>query len=222
MPLPKRILIANRGEIAVRVIRTCKAMGIETAAVYSEADREAWHRVMADQAYEIGPPPAAKSYLDMDAILTAAQKSGADAVHPGYGFLAENATFAERVISSGFRWIGPAPATIRIMGNKQQARQIAKTCGVPVLPGVDRIESDHRRDIDRLAAEVGLPLLVKAAAGGGGIGMRAVDSKGDLATAIEATQKVAERGIWRFRGVSGALRSQCPPYRSAGIRLWEW
>ena len=190
-----KLLIANRGEIACRIIRTCREMNIATVAVHSEADREALHVARADAAYEIGPPPAAKSYLDIDAILHAAKISGADAVHPGYGFLAENADFARAVQGAGYQWIGPRPATIEAMGDKQRARCLAVAAKVPVLPGSARFERGEIGDPGEAAASIGFPLLVKPAAGGGGIGMGVVTSTSELSAQIETTQRLAERAF---------------------------
>lgn len=193
MPPITKLLIANRGEIACRIMRTCREMGIATVAVHSEADREVMHVGEAEEAIEIGPPPAAKSYLDMDAVLNAAKTSGADAIHPGYGFLAENASFAQRVLDAGLTWVGPAPETIAAMGDKERAREIAAESGVPILPGSQRFADGEIEDLDGVVAPIGLPLLVKAAAGGGGIGMRVVEDAEKLVGAIETTQKLAGR-----------------------------
>jgi len=193
MPSITKLLVANRGEIACRVIRTCKEMGIGTVAVHSEADREALHVSLADTAVEIGPPPAPKSYLDKQAVLAAASHAGADAIHPGYGFLAENAGFARAVQEAGLTWIGPAPETIEAMGDKERARAIAGDSDVPILPGSERFASSEEAALLEASATVGFPMLVKAAAGGGGIGMRVVDKPEALASQVETTQKLAER-----------------------------
>ncbi|MBX6320899.1 MAG: acetyl-CoA carboxylase biotin carboxylase subunit [Rhodospirillaceae bacterium] len=191
----RKVLVANRGEIACRVIRSCKAMGLSTVAVHSEADRDALHVALADEARPIGPAPARQSYLDIDAILRAARDSGADAIHPGYGFLSENAAFAEAVAAAGFAWIGPDPQSITDMGDKERARQLAKAAGVPVLPGSPRFQPGALGGIEEAAAEVGYPLLVKASAGGGGIGMRRVDAPEKLREVVEATQALAARAF---------------------------
>lgn len=193
MPSIDKLLIANRGEIACRIIRTCKIMGIPTVAVYSEADKEALHVKMADEAFEIGPPPVNESYLDIEKILKVMQKSGANAVHPGYGLLAENAGFARVVQEAGHIWIGPDPATIDAMGDKERARELAISLDVPVLPGSGRFRPGDDGDPTEIAETIGYPLLVKAAAGGGGIGMRAVNAAEKLTSQIETTQKLAER-----------------------------
>lgn len=199
----RRVLVANRGEIACRVIRSCRALGLETVAVFSDADAQAQHVAMADRAVAIGPASPADSYLRADVVLAAASESGADAVHPGYGFLAENAVFARAVEAAGLVWVGPRPESIEDMGDKQRARAIAQAAGVPVLPGSPRFdaasedESPGEVEARLLAAgdAVGYPLLVKAAAGGGGIGMRRVDRREDLAAAVAATQSMALRAF---------------------------
>ena len=190
-----KILIANRGEIARRIIRSCRDLGIATAAIYSEADAGSLHVTLADEAFAIGPPPAAKSYLDQDAILAALKSSGADAVHPGYGFLAENARFAAAVENSGRIWIGARPKTIEDMGDKERARDIAKASGVPVLPGSPRFRPGDLAGLTAAGESVGYPLLVKAAAGGGGIGMRLVETADTLQAQVETTQALAERSF---------------------------
>ncbi len=179
-----KLLIANRGEIAVRIIRACHDMGLETVAVYSDADRLAPHVLMAYEALPIGPAPARESYLRIDRILEAAAASGAELVHPGYGFLAENAEFAEAVTNAGLTWVGPPAEVIRIMGSKTESRKLAEKAGAPIIPGL----MEPLRGLDELeafVAEHGLPVLLKAVAGGGGKGMRAVDRREDLATAFE-------------------------------------
>src|SRR6059058_3381303 len=164
-----KILIANRGEIACRVIRTARRMGIATVAVYSDADAGALHIAMADEARRIGPPPARDSYLNIEAILAAARDSGAQAVHPGYGFLAENAGFAEACAAAGLVFIGPPPSAIRSMGDKMAARRVAIQLKVPVVPGTERPLGDDA-EAARIATEIGYPIMLKAARGGGGKG----------------------------------------------------
>ena len=175
----RRVLIANRGEVAVRIIRACRDLGLETVLVYSEADREALPVEMADRAVCIGPPPAAASYLNQTAILAAATALGADAIHPGYGFLAENPTFAAACEAEGITFVGPRPRAVELMGNKVEARGIAARLGVPVVPGSRSTGGDGEEE--RLVEEIGLPMIVKAAAGGGGRGMRLVWQGSDLA-----------------------------------------
>ena len=191
----RKVLVANRGEIACRVITACRGLGIEAIAVYSDADRTARHVRMADGAHHIGPSRVDRSYLDIDAVLAAAREAGADAVHPGYGLLSENAGFAAAVMAAGLTWIGPAPATIDAMGDKGRARAIAAEAGVPVLPGSPRFSEIDADEIAAHGAATGFPLLVKAAGGGGGIGMRRVDRPEDLAAVVEATRGMAERAF---------------------------
>ena len=185
-----RVLVANRGEIAVRVLRACRQRGLETVAVVSEADRSSLAAQLADRVVEIGPPPAAESYLRIDRILEAARAAGADAVHPGYGFLAENAAFARACAEAGLVFIGPSPEVIDAMGVKTEARRRMQEAGVPVVPGA-LLEGDDPIAWRASADAVGFPLLVKAAAGGGGKGMRAVRAPEDLVDAIGAARREA-------------------------------
>ncbi|HTO46227.1 MAG TPA: biotin carboxylase N-terminal domain-containing protein [Burkholderiales bacterium] len=191
----KRILVANRGEIACRILRTCKRLGLETVAVHSEADAEAMHAKMADRAVPIGASPPAESYLLGERIVAAARATSADGIHPGYGFLSENEDFARAVQAAGIGWIGPDPKSIEDMGDKERARLLAKAAGVPVLPGSARFAPGDVAGIEDAARDVGFPLLVKASAGGGGIGMRRVDKPGDLTQAVESTQTMAARAF---------------------------
>ncbi|MEP7206750.1 MAG: biotin carboxylase N-terminal domain-containing protein [Casimicrobiaceae bacterium] len=191
----KSVLIANRGEIACRIIRSCRRLRLRSIAVHSEADRSALHVTMADAAVEIGPAAARDSYLRVDRLLDAAQSSAADAVHPGYGFLSENAEFAEAVGAAGLLWIGPAAQAIRDMGDKQRARDLAQASGLPVLPGSGRFETSDLTGIEAAGEDVGYPLLIKAAAGGGGIGMRRVDRPEQLRGMAEATQSMAAKAF---------------------------
>jgi acetyl-CoA carboxylase biotin carboxylase subunit len=189
----KKILIANRGEIAVRVIRACRDMGIATVAVYSDCDRGALHVRMADEAWPVGPNPPRESYLRIDVIIDAARKSGADAVHPGYGFLAENEDFAAACRDAGLTFIGPSPEVITLMGSKTAARQAALRAGVSVVPGTDQPLDEHASDADvlRIAAGIGYPLMLKAVAGGGGKGMRMVATPEDLPGALRGARSEA-------------------------------
>jgi len=185
----KKVLIANRGEIAVRIIRACQERGIRTVAVYSDADRAALHVRYADEAYHIGPPPARESYLNISAILKAAVASHADAIHPGYGFLSENADFAQAVLDAGFAWIGPSPEAIRCMGDKVTARRVMIEAGVPVVPGTEVGTTDA--EAIEATEEIGYPVLVKASAGGGGTGMRLVHEPTELPCALAAARRQA-------------------------------
>ena len=185
-----KILIANRGEVAVRVIRACRELGIATVAVYSEADREALHVLMADEAVCLGPPAARESYLAVEKLVRAARESGAEAVHPGYGFLSENAAFAEACQAAGVVFIGPPPAAISAMGDKTAARRTARRMGVPVVPGTSEPVGDDA-EAARVAREVGYPVMLKAAMGGGGKGMRLVRSEGELASALRLARSEA-------------------------------
>ncbi len=190
-----KVFIANRGEIACRIMRSCRAMNIKTVAVYSEADADALHVSEASHSLEIGPAPVAESYLNQDALLVALRVSGADAVHPGYGFLAENASFAAAVENMGRIWIGPHPQTIEAMGDKERAREIARAAGIPVVPGSVRFSPGDTAGLTAAGEDVGYPLLVKAAAGGGGIGMRLVSDPENLQAQVETTQSLAERSF---------------------------
>jgi acetyl-CoA carboxylase biotin carboxylase subunit len=185
-----KVLIANRGEIAVRVIRTCREMGIATVAVFSEADRESLHVQLADEAVLIGPPPAAESYLVIDRIIGAAHERGAEAVHPGYGFLAENPAFAEACAAAGLAFIGPPAAAIRAMGDKMAARRTALRAEVPVVPGTQEPVADDA-EAAQVARDVGYPVMIKAARGGGGKGLRLVRSRDELAAALRAARSEA-------------------------------
>jgi acetyl-CoA carboxylase biotin carboxylase subunit len=188
----KKVLIANRGEIAVRIIRACREMGISPVAVYSDCDRTALHVRDADEAYPIGPAAPKESYLRIDGLIAAARRSGADAVHPGYGFLAENEAFAAAVRDAGLTFIGPDPEVIALMGNKTAARVAAKRAGVPVVPGSEHIsENLPHASLVRLGEEIGYPLLVKAVAGGGGKGMRTVSEPAELAHAVASARSEA-------------------------------
>ncbi len=177
-----KILIANRGEIALRIARTARDMGYRTVAVYSDADRAMPHAAFADEAVPIGPAPAAESYLAIDKIVAAAQRTGADAIHPGYGFFSENADFAEACSAAGLAFIGPPAAAIRLMGNKAAAKRRMIEAGVPCVPGYDGEEQTDEA-FARAAAKIGFPVMVKAAAGGGGRGMRLVADAARLAAA---------------------------------------
>ncbi|HCA23946.1 MAG TPA: acetyl-CoA carboxylase biotin carboxylase subunit [Pseudomonas sp.] len=184
----QKVLIANRGEIALRVIRACKELGLKTVAVHSTADRELMHLAMADESVCIGPAPATLSYLNIPAIISAAEVTGADGIHPGYGFLAENADFAEQVENSGFTFIGPSAAVIRLMGDKVSAIAAMKETGVPTVPGSDGPLPEDEAECLKIAQRVGYPVIIKAAGGGGGRGMRVVHEESELIKSIKLTQ----------------------------------
>jgi acetyl-CoA carboxylase biotin carboxylase subunit len=187
----EKVLIANRGEIALRILRACKEMGIKTVAAHSTADRSLMHVRLADESVCIGPPPSADSYLNIPAIISAMDVTGAEAVHPGYGFLAENANFAEQVEESGFIFIGPRASTIRSMGDKVSAIAVMRKAGVPTVPGSDGpLDDDDNRSLE-IARRIGYPIMIKAAAGGGGRGMRVVHEEANLLSAIQVTQSEA-------------------------------
>ncbi len=192
MALPSKVLVANRGEIAIRIFRTLRELDVGSVAVYSEADREALHPRVADEAYLIGPGPAVESYLVVERILEAARQSGAEAIHPGYGFLAENAAFARAVEGSGLTWIGPPSAAIELMGSKTEARTAMRAAGVPIIPGATE-PVQTVAEVLRLGEEVGYPLIVKAAAGGGGKGMKLVESSDEAQRAFESAQREGEK-----------------------------
>lgn len=186
----KKVLIANRGEIAVRLIRACRELGLPSVAIYSEADRNALHVKCADEAYCVGPPPSAESYLVMDRIIEVAKAAGVDAIHPGYGFLAENPVFAQLCDDNSITFIGPSPSAIEMMGHKTTARQTMTEAGVPVVPGTELIDDDA--ELAKRALEIGLPVMVKAAAGGGGKGMRVVADEKEMEGSIRAARSEAQ------------------------------
>ena len=188
----KKVLIANRGEIALRVLRACREMGIATVAVHSEADKNSLHVKLADESVCIGPAPSPQSYLNIPALIAAAEVTGADAVHPGYGFLAENDRFADQVENSGFIFIGPRAETIRLMGDKVSAKKAMLEAGVPCVPGSEGALPDSPDRILNIADRVGFPVIIKASGGGGGRGMRVVEKKEDLLKAVEMTKAEAE------------------------------
>lgn len=190
----KKILIANRGEIAVRVVRACSELGILSVAIYSDADRAALHVLKADEAYHVGPTPASESYLDIERIIATARLCGAEAIHPGYGFLSESADFARACAGAGIKFIGPPANAIELMGSKTRARQQMEKAGVPFVPGTSRgVESiDEAREV---AEQLGYPVMLKAAAGGGGKGMRLVENAVGMASSLEAAQSEAQRAF---------------------------
>ena len=187
----KKVLIANRGEIALRILRACKELDIQTVAVYSTADKDLKHVRLADEAVCIGPHPSINSYLNIPAIISAAELTHADAIHPGYGFLSENADFADQVEQSGFIFIGPRPENIRVMGDKVVAIEAMQNSGVPCVPGSNGALDNNAKKSLKIAKEIGLPIIIKASGGGGGRGMRVVESEKDLASSIELTKTEA-------------------------------
>src|SRR5262247_1288674 len=190
----RKILVANRGEIALRVIRSCHAMGIETVAVYSDVDADAPNVRFAGEAVHLGAAPARESYLRIERIIEAARRTGADAIHPGYGFLSENAEFAESCAAAGVIFIGPPPAAIRAMGLKISARRLAAETGAPVVPGYD----GEDQSVEAMRAhmiEIGFPVLIKASAGGGGKGMRVVRTENDVDEAVGSARREAEKAF---------------------------
>jgi len=191
----EKILIANRGEIALRIQRACREMGIKTVAVHSEADADAKYVMLADESVCIGPPPSRDSYLNIPAIISAAEVTDAQAIHPGYGFLSENADFAERVENSGFVFIGPRAESIRTMGDKIAAKAAMKKAGIPCVPGSDGPLPEDPKEIRRLAAEIGYPVIIKAAGGGGGRGMRVVHTEAALVNAVTMTRTEAQNAF---------------------------
>ncbi len=187
----KKVLIANRGEIAVRIIRACNEMGIKTVAIFSDIDRKALHVRLADEAYLVGPAQAAKSYLNMEKIIEVAKKSGAEAIHPGYGFFAENYDFVKRVESEGLVFIGPPAEAVKLLGDKVAARKTMKNSGIPIVPGTE-VEIDSEEQGSSIAESVGFPILIKAVGGGGGKGMRIVREKSELKSALRAASSEAK------------------------------
>ena len=187
----EKILVANRGEIAVRVMRAARELDIKNVAVYSEADRDAFFKLYADEAFFIGEGPASKSYLVMERIIETALKAGADAIHPGYGFLAENPVFAEQCKKAGITFIGPSPEAIREMGDKITAKKIMKDAGVPLVPGSDGEVKSADVALE-VAKQVGYPVLIKASAGGGGIGMKVANDDDELISYYESSRSIAE------------------------------
>lgn len=186
-----KILVANRGEIAIRIMRACREMGIPSVAIYSEVDKDALFVRYADQAYCIGPPPPPMSYLNIQKIIEIAKQSGADAIHPGYGFLAENPEFAKACELEGIKFIGPSSRVLELMGDKVAARREMVKAGVPVVPGTDKCVADYG-EAKNIAKEIGFPIIIKPSGGGGGIGMTIVQNEEELEKALEYTQVIAK------------------------------
>ena len=190
----RKILIANRGEIAVRVMRACREMSIRTVAVYSDVDRKSLHVRYADEAYAIGPAPSTESYLRIDRILDAARRSGAEAIHPGYGFLAENPDFARACVDAGIAFIGPPVSAMELMGSKTASRHALRQAGLPVVPGADR-NLENLDEVKRIADEIGYPVMLKASAGGGGKGLRMVREEPELESAYRTARSEAQNAF---------------------------
>ena len=208
----KKILIANRGEVALRIIFACRELGIKTVAVFSEADENSLHRRFADEDVCIGPARSADSYLNVPSVITAAEITGADAIHPGYGFLSESAYLAEVCEACHIRFIGPDPQVIRLMGDKARARRVMKKAGLPVLPGSDGpVESEEKAL--KVAKEIGFPVIVKATAGGGGRGMRVVRAAGELSQRREDRAARSRGGVRRGRRLPREVRRVAAPRR---------
>ena len=211
------VLIANRGEIACRIARTAKRLGLRTIAVYSEADADALHVRLCDEAYPIGPAPARESYLVIERLIEVARKRGAQCIHPGYGFLSENAEFAEACAQAGIVFVGPPPAAIRAMGLKDRAKALMEKAGVPVVPGYHG-ERQEPAFLKQKAYEIGYPVLIKAVAGGGGKGMRRVDRHADFEAALESAQREATEFVRRRARADREIRRGAAPHRDAGVR----
>jgi len=209
-----KVVIANRGEIALRILRACRELDIKTVAVHSTADRNLKHVLLADEAVCIGPPASADSYLNMPALISAAEVTDAMAIHPGYGFLSENADFAERVEKSGFTFIGPKAETIRKMGDKVSAIKAMKAAGVPCVPGSDGPLGDDPDELYRIARDIGFPVIIKASGGGGGRGMRVVHSEGTLLHSVSLTRSTG--GVRQRRGLPGEIPRETETYRVSG------
>ena len=214
------LLIANRGEIACRVIRTARSMGLRTVAVYSDADRDALHVSLADRAVRIGAAPARDSYLNIEAVIQACRTSGANAVHPGYGFLSENADFARACRDAGITFVGPSPEAIDALGNKSAAKRLAEAIGVPCLPGYSGAAQDNTTLL-REAQRIGAPLMIKATAGGGGRGMRRCDDVGDAASVTQLLDSARAEALSSFGNGELLLERagrRSAPCRAAGLR----
>ena len=217
MKLPKKVLIANRGEIAVRVMRTCQRLGVRTVAVYSEPDSRSLHVESADEAVALGGSTAIESYLNIDKILDACKSTGCDAVHPGYGFLSENAVFAQRVADAGIAFVGPPASAIELLGDKISAKRTATRAGTPTVPGTEDPLPNAKAAI-AAAAKVGYPVLLKPSAGGGGKGMHIVHSEDEIAAALASCQEVAAKAFGDDRCLHRALRHATAPHRNPDPR----
>ena len=214
-----KILIANRGEIALRVLRACRELGIQTVAVHSTADADAMHVRLADESVCIGPPPARDSYLNIPAIVSACEITGAEAVHPGYGFLSENAKFAEILTEHGIKFIGPSAENIRTMGDKIEAKRTAKALGIPVVPGSDGGVSDVDEG-KRIARDIGYPVIIKATAGGGGRGMKVARNEAEMEIAVEHGADRGQGGLRQWRSLYREISGKAAAHRNPGAGRW--
>ena len=212
----KKFLLPIAAKLALRIQRACREMGIKTVVVHSEADREAKYVKLADESVCIGPASSALSYLNMPAIISAAEVTDAEAIHPGYGFLSENADFAERVEKSGFVFIGPRSESIRIMGDKVTAKQAMIKAGIPCVPGSDGALSDDPQEIISVARKIGFPVIIKAAGGGGGRGMRVVHTEASLLNAVSTTKSEAQSAFGNPEVYMGEIPGKSAPYRNPG------
>lgn len=222
-----KVLIANRGEIALRIQRACRELGIKTVVVHSTADADAKYVRLADESVCIGPAASSHSYLNIPAIISAAEVTDAEAIHPGYGFLSENADFAEQVESSGFAFIGPRPESIRLMGDKVSAKQAMRDAGVPCVPGSDGALSEDPQEIIQTARKIGYPIIIKASGGGGGRGMRVVRTEAALLTSVNMTREEARVAFGnptvymeKFLENRGTLKFRCSPTTSRMRCIW--
>ena len=214
----EKLVIANRGEIALRILRACRELGIKTVAVHSTADYSLKHVLLADESVCIGPPPSSGSYLNMPAIISAAEVTDSVAIHPGYGFLSENADFAERVENSGFVFVGPKAETIRTMGDKVSAIHVMKAHGVPCVPGSDGPLGEDADENLRIARDIGYPVIIKASGGGGGRGMRVVHTEASLLNADRHHARGSARRLRQRPGLHGEIPRAAAPYRIPGAR----
>ena len=212
----KSVLIANRGEIACRIARTAKQLGLRAIAIFSEADIHALHVRLCDEAHAIGGSPAAESYLSIEKIIAVAKNTGAECIHPGYGFLSENADFAQACLDARIAFVGPPPNAIRAMGLKDRAKALLEKAGVPVVPGYHGDMQDPKF-LKQKAYEIGYPVLIKAVAGGGGKGMRRVDRHADFDSAMESAQREAKAAFGDGRNLDRKVRCKSPPYRAANL-----
>ncbi len=220
----KKLLVANRGEIAIRVLRAANELGKQTVAIYAEEDKLSLHRFKADEAYRVGAGKGPiKAYLDIDDIIRTAKACGADALHPGYGLLSENPDFADACADAGIAFIGPKSETMRLLGDKVSARNVAITAGVPVIPATDVLPKDSKK-VEKLAAEIGYPLMLKASWGGGGRGMRPIRSKKELAESVLAGSREAEAAFWPGRCLSREADRARTAYRGPdpGRQAWSY